>query len=329
MDAFAPRRTFVPLDLPGIIDQTLDALRRNWMVLVQINLVMIIGAGALFTLASTPVVFLAIVDQETAALALALVLLVALPALVVWFSVGSAALVAAVGGTVLGHKPGVGEAFLVGRGRWLPLLGTGILLFVLSLGVVAPALLAFGALLWGFAADNAVAPLVTGALSLVCLVPLVVLASAYVGTRLAFAQLAVVLEGRGPLAAIERSWDLTRGYVLRVFAYMFVVGLTGFVLGTVDQLPVNFAERMAESVTRGDPGGLAEIGVTMLVLLAVIGVSFVLTLAISLATQIALVVLYYDLRVRKESFGHPTEPPAAAEWPPVGPAEWPPAPPSE
>ncbi len=117
-----------------------------------------------------------------------------------------------------------------------------------------------------------------------CLVPGFIFA-----TWFAFTSQAVVLEGLGGTKAMGRSRDLTRGYGLRVFGYLVLVTVLTYgiswVLGIVGQL-------IASAVTSSIVG-------TMLIQQAF---GQVINLFIMPYFIVVMILLYYDLRVRKEAF---------------------------
>ncbi|RME48588.1 MAG: hypothetical protein D6795_12775 [Deltaproteobacteria bacterium] len=92
----------------------------------------------------------------------------------------------------------------------------------------------------------------------------------------------IVLEGRGPLAAMERSADLVRGFRCHALGVLL---LLGFVLSVA-------------------PHSLGALLTFLQQNTLVAGVGTLLLEAILLPLFfVALVLLYYDLRVRKEDFG--------------------------
>ena len=101
---------------------------------------------------------------------------------------------------------------------------------------------------------------------------------------------ALLAEGIGPVRALRRSWHLTRGHWWRVFGILLVVYLLAYVASSVLGL---FALPLAILVPFVPNTVRAAIALT------------VTTVASSLVTPIqylCVVLLYFDLRVRKESF---------------------------
>jgi membrane-anchored glycerophosphoryl diester phosphodiesterase (GDPDase) len=101
---------------------------------------------------------------------------------------------------------------------------------------------------------------------------------------------ALLAERRGPVQAIQRSWELTRDSWWRLFGILLVVGLMQLVLNSLlgaAGLPIAILIPFVSNLVRG------AVAVT------------VSTLGTALVTPIlylCLVLLYFDLRIRKESF---------------------------
>ncbi|MDP9247663.1 MAG: glycerophosphoryl diester phosphodiesterase membrane domain-containing protein [Candidatus Dormibacteraeota bacterium] len=101
---------------------------------------------------------------------------------------------------------------------------------------------------------------------------------------------ALLAERRGPVQAIRRSWELTRGHWWRLFGILLVVVLIQLVMNSLlgaAGLPIAIVIPFVSNLVRG------AVAVT------------VSTLGTALVTPIlylCVVLLYFDLRIRKESF---------------------------
>jgi len=114
------------------------------------------------------------------------------------------------------RRPTIGEALTTGV-RSLPALAGAFLLVIV--GAIGVGLLL--ALLMAGAAMGANQPWLIFVLGLVAMVGAV-----YLMTKLSMVLPVVVLdEVRGPLMAIGRSWELTRGNSLRLFGYFLLIGI--------------------------------------------------------------------------------------------------------
>jgi hypothetical protein len=116
----------------------------------------------------------------------------------------------------------------------------------------------------------------------------------YVALMLSLAIPVAVLEGRGQFASIARSRELTKASRGRIFVICLLIGILALVVSMVIQFPL-FG--IALAFGRTNPGTLLG---TLRALQAA-GTFLSTSLVGSLGT-IALTLVYYDLRVRKEGF---------------------------
>jgi uncharacterized protein UPF0259 len=103
---------------------------------------------------------------------------------------------------------------------------------------------------------------------------------------------AMVLEGLGSVAAMGRSWNLTRGHRRKVFNAILAVGLLLFLPGMA--LGVYGAIALGTSSVEGGQGWGGYLGLTIVV--------YLLSTLIYPLLYCVMTVSYYDLRVRKEGF---------------------------
>lgn len=266
------------LTLAELLDTAFQLLRDRFVLLcglaaiVQAPIAVVLGP-----LMSDPRALSLLGDE--AALALVALLLVYLVLMLLAFPVVAAAITRAVGDVYLGWRAGWGRALAAGLRRLVPLLLT-FLLF--SLVALAAAVLAFGvvgAVMLGAMAlvgpDSSVALFVT---TLVVSAAVGFVYYLYVITPFAVLTQVVVLEDVAFFDAIVRAFQVVAGHRLRVVGVLLVAG----VLVTI---PVS---------------GLGLVGTAWpwvgAVLSAVgqsIGFAF---------TSAAGVLLYFDLRCRKEGF---------------------------
>ena len=113
----------------------------------------------------------------------------------------------------------------------------------------------------------------------------------YLSARWLVAEVALMADGTGPLESLGRSWNLSRDYVLRTAGYLIllsiVMGLFGALIGAL----VNFAvDALAPAVDQSWKSGFSSAVST---LLAIITTPFYIS---------AIVLYYFDLRVRKERY---------------------------
>ena len=113
----------------------------------------------------------------------------------------------------------------------------------------------------------------------------------YLSARWLFAEVALMAEGTGPLESLRRSWNLSRAFVLRTAGYLILLSIVmGLVGGLVEAL-VNFA--VAAVVPAVDQSWNSGLNSAVSNLLSIITTPFYIS---------AIVLYYYDLRVRKERY---------------------------
>jgi len=190
--------------------------------------------------------------------------------------VQAGALIDAIGQRYLGRPITVGEAYRRGLRAAPRLLLSGLAViaaFVVVFVVFAVALAVFNS-----SALVAVA-VVLGVLALLVVFPWAVLSLAVVGP-------ALVLEGLGPIAAIRRSLHLMDKARLRALGLYILMGFIASLLGLVFTV-IFLASFVAEPTVRSVLQTIANVATATISGPLIYG---------------ALVLLYYDLRVRKEAF---------------------------
>ncbi len=193
--------------------------------------------------------------------------------------IATAAMTRAVGDLYLDKPTGLGAAYrAVGQrlgavvGVSLLLFGFGVLLFAAAFAVVAGAVYALGS---------------SGAAILVVVLPAVLIAAVVMYTRWLFAAPIVMLERAKPAAALRRSWQLVRGSTPRVFGITLLVGLITGILSAIVGALLNVLTQFGD----------ANIHLVLTQLAAL-----VVAVLIQPISFIVVVLLYYDLRIRREAF---------------------------
>ena len=248
-----------PLALGEILDVSIKLVTRNWRALATVVLVVTVPVGVISLLITTsttsydPLLDVRTADDGAAYVAGALVN--ALLQLLLYL-LAPAACTALLADAYLGRRP-----------EWQPSLATAArrapAVFAMSVAVGLGLLVGFTAL---------------------------VIPAIFLGVRWSVALPALLLERRGPFAAIGRSWSLVGGFWWKCFgtvfvAYLLVIVLsfaTGAVLGAVLALLASTDSFLGISLQE-----LVTVGVELF--------------ALPLLAAVTL-VLYVDLRVRKEGF---------------------------
>jgi hypothetical protein len=126
-----------------------------------------------------------------------------------------------------------------------------------------------------------------------------------ISVRWSFVGPAIMVEGLGAMAALGRSWRLTAGSIWRTFGIVLIFGL----------LVALFQAVIAQVLTlmTGQVLGIASFEALLISTAA----GSLVSLPFAPVVPLALTVLYFDLRVRREAFDVlPAQPPGE---PPVGP----------
>jgi hypothetical protein len=203
--------------------------------------------------------------------------------ILVLISVGQAATIFAVSDIYLGRTATIRGSFQQVRGHVLQVIGTIILVGVAilavffvavpvilaarSLGTVVLALSIFGLFLF----------LIFAAIGLVC--------------RLSLAVPVVTLENNGPFSALSRSLELTKGFAMQIFVILLLYWVLSSVASMVFTLPFLFLSMFPRPHVL--PFGLVVLQDAC---------SFVAQVLVAPIQTIAISLMYYNLRVRKEGF---------------------------
>src|SRR6266567_1484818 len=259
----APAPGAVPLRPLGVGDILSGAF-----TLIRQNPAATLGLTALtVTALAVTVAIIVLIASQTAPAVAFFALVPALAAL----GLQLGGLVTAMGQSLLGRKITIREA--VRRSRTGPVVAAILLLAVIFLAIWIPPVLVLKG--WG-------------------VIP-VLLLTAWLGVMLSLTIPVVVLERRGPIAAIGRSWRLVLGSYWRVFGTYLLTYLIMWVLSLVISLPLQLVSGLA--------GGLGGSGSRTTLSLAVglfaIGEIVITSLALTIETGV-LVLVYADMRMRKE-----------------------------
>ena len=112
----------------------------------------------------------------------------------------------------------------------------------------------------------------------------------YLSTRWLLAEVALMADGTGPLESLRRSWNLSRDFVLRTAGYLILLSIGMGLVGLVGAL-VEFA--VVALVPAVDQSWKSGLNSAVSNLLSIITRPFYIS---------AIVLYYYDLRVRKERY---------------------------
>ncbi len=274
-----------PLSFGEILDGAFVLYRQNFATLV---LTALIPFAPIALLSGISMGQVAAIEQEVSAGTVVLVALMALVGtvggLMVW-----AALTRQASQAVVGEVVSVRDAYAAGLRSFLPLLGAGIVAYIALFAVMFALILVLGILGAVLGALGGVA----GAVIFAVLTAVVMVAFmlGLFGTLFAVAP-AVVIERKGPVEALQRSWNLARGARGRVVGVCFVSWL-------IVSLPMGAIMAAVGFETGTFTAAPDAIPMRLIFWQQVLGVvAGALTVPFFVAT---LVLLYYDRRVRTEA----------------------------
>ncbi len=197
------------------------------------------------------------------------VLLLAIPAILAGFALQAGGLAATMGRGTLGRKLGIADAIRLSRTGWVLL--TILILALAAMAIWVPLIVALKG--WG-------------------LIPALLL-TAWLAVMTSIAVPVVVLERRGPFAAIGRSWRLIFGSYWRVFGIYFLTYLMASTISFVINLPLGFASGLI--------GVGAGNGATISVAMVIYAIGEIVIVSLTGTIEIGVLVLVYaDMRMRKE-----------------------------
>jgi hypothetical protein len=289
---------FRPLGIGELLDASFVLYRRNLLLLVAITAVVqvpfaildlvifqVLGVGAdldaagrpgFFGTAASPNGSLSDAQISTLKGLFIYMGIVGAVQMFVVLPLSLAAMSRAVSDRYLDRPASLGSSYAAAVRRGGALLGAILLLILLVAGLSVAAFV--GIALATLAGPIGIVPAIALLLAWLLALPLVAVRSTL------FAQ-AIVVEGVGSLTGLRRSWRLTHRFFWRTFAIVLVVYLLQSVVGVVLQAPISLV--------------VSGTGTQQLLGKAVGAVTSVLVSPLSL---IALTLVYYDLRIRKEAF---------------------------
>lgn len=194
-------------------------------------------------------------------------------------------LTAVVAEAVLGRRISIGETWRKVRGRLLPLLGMTLLVALAAVVLVG---VVVGIVVLLALAAGTIAAVVSGILLGLGIIVVLVWAA----IKISLAAPGLVLEGIGPVKALGRSWQLTRGQWWRIFGISLLAQLIVGMISNVVQLPSALI-LVASAGDAGTPSVGALIGVQV--------VSVIVSALTAPFTAGVTALLYLDQRIRKEA----------------------------
>ncbi|MFG3435977.1 glycerophosphoryl diester phosphodiesterase membrane domain-containing protein [Nonomuraea sp. NPDC047897] len=196
------------------------------------------------------------------------------------------------GRAVFGGNMTAAEAWRLTRGR-VPALFAVV---ALQAAILLAPLVVVVLIVWALVASGGSMPPGAGVAGLLLFMVFYVCYVLFFRTRFAFAAPAVVLESRGPLDAMRRSWTLVGGGFWRVLGILLLTSLLVGFIGSILQLPFTIAGTLFGMLGGGGVGTLILAGV-----LTAVGGTLGAMITYPFEAGVA-GLLYADRRMRSEAF---------------------------
>lgn len=288
-------RRLRPMGFADILDEAIELYRRNFILLFGIGAIVCGPLAVVQLVLKSPTLRSDKVDPTTFLMYFLHTLLVLF---IAWIGmiILTGALTFATSENFLGRKTSV----LACYGRVLKpsvvfkFVLSNLLAGIATLVAALPtaALIGGGVALLISGRGEQVATIVSGVL-LMLLGFAAVLIPIYVATRLCFSTPTFFLESTGPVSALRRSWVLMKGRMLRTFGILAVVSTVVGIVKTVVLAPL-MVPLMRTTMANGEPSA------SILAVQTV--VSAVLDAFLTPVSCMALILVYYDARIRSEGF---------------------------
>ena len=196
-----------------------------------------------------------------------------------------------------GQPVSILDAYRFGPRRFLSLLGASLSTFFLGALFFA---LIFGCSFGSVFALIGTGKRTSGALAAVLVILLMFglfalfgLGSLYIYSRLLVTTQAIVLEDRGPIEGIVRSWRLVGGAFWRALGVLVLMGILTYL---ISQFPASI---ISFGITLASGGALDNLMLNQVITMVLVQLGELLALPLQLAVY---TLLYFDLRVRKEGY---------------------------
>jgi hypothetical protein len=296
-----------PMSTSQILDRTFQLYRRNFVLFAGIAALppALVLLGQLLLFFTTSSLGRMAGSSPTTAMAgvaaAGLGFLVLLVLALLGYAFASGASVYAVSRLHLGHPTTIAESYRLILPYFGSILGivviVGVVVFlVIGLGaacLIVPIVMAMG----GFRAG-----LSSGSSSMwglgIFIGALIFVASLFFGlvlsAKFSFAVPACVLERRGVIDSISRSWNLTQGSVWRLILVIILVAFMAWLLSLVLSIP--YFVGIAIFISKKNPSVLIPFVIWQYV------AGFLARTMAAPVSAIATALMYYDQRIRKEAF---------------------------
>lgn len=202
----------------------------------------------------------------------------------------------------LGRRPSAGEALRAAGRRFWPLVGFALLFGVVQLVLVLVLAASVVGLIVAFSGLTDSIGIVAAVLLAIPVSLGIAVVYGFLSIKFAFAPSVIVLERRGVLAAIRRSWSLTRRAFWRTFGLVALVAAMVYTAGQIVSIPFSVLGGAVGGLLAPNSGGDLQDSFGSLILSSVpaLIVSVIVAGIGQVAQGGALVLVYLDRRMRTE-----------------------------
>jgi hypothetical protein len=292
--------TLRPLSLSQVLDRTFSLYRQNFLLFAGIAAL----PPALVMLGQLGFLLVGIVSRSgnsaasVAGIAAAVLIALAFFGLaLVGYALAAGASVYAVSRVHLGYKTTIVEAYKLMLSHLGPILGIVVLAYIVVILpiVVGVVFLVIPIAMAGFGrSGEPSAGVIAGIVFGVFVVFVGAVASLFLSAKLSLSVAVCVLERRGVFDSLKRAWSLADGAIWRVILVFLLAGAISTGLSLVLSIP--YVIGMVLVISKKDPSAM-----TPFLAWQYFAQFLARALAGPIAT-IAVALIYYDQRVRKEAF---------------------------
>jgi hypothetical protein len=297
-----------PLTLGEILDRTAQLYRRNFWLFAGVSAVPMGGMIAVFVVFGGLFGAFAVMAKQgqqpnpllVGVLAIAMVL-IALPLLLAATVYSNGALTFTAARVHLGDKPKIKQALKsvtarFGRYLWLIFL-QGIFVAGIPSAIAGTLVLVLYFLTQNAPSDGEGAFLLGFVLILIAIATAVVIVLRALEYAMSFA--VCVVEGKSAWPSLRRAAALSQGTRGRIFVMFLLIMMLSFVLSMAVYIPILIVIFVMAALTHGGPSSVATIVVAEILNVLM---NFIVQTLLTPVYSIALVLFYYDQRVRKEGY---------------------------
>ncbi len=286
-------RRFRPMGIADILDETVELYRNNFALLIGIAAVVYVPFFILQGLVPEPKVTpeggVANLGMLFASFALLMVFVLLIEPIV------TGALTFAISDSYLGRPTTIPACFrrILRPAVLFGFIGAVMLKYLIVIGATAVGVILMVAVAGVAGASGSTGGAIAAVAVAVVLGVAVVFLMFYLILRLVLVEPCFIIEMTGAAGAIGRAWRLIQGNLGKAFALILIAGLVAAVIPMIVTLPSQLAISYRAP---GAPPPSHAIVVIDLVLRAIMQTLFVPV------TSIVTILLYYDIRIRKEGF---------------------------